>query len=474
MTARVELPVWALVLILLFAAVTFASHFLFPSVRWFLRRRAERVVAELNKRLERPIQPFKLARRTDMIQRVIYDRDVVEAVQARATETGVREDVVFAEAKRYAREIVPSFSATAYFGFATRVAKRLSRFLFDVHFAETRPGSLAAIDPEATVIYVMNHRSNMDYVLVTYLAARRSALSYAVGEWARVWPLTGFIRWMGAFFIRRRSSNGLYRQVLARYVQLSTQAGVPQAMFPEGGLSLSGAPGDPKLGLISYIIEGYSLSGRDMVFVPVAINYDRVLEDRVLVAAGRRGDRRFRASAAEAFMFSLRYLWRRVRGRGHRFGAAAVVAAEPLSLRLMAEADGVPSPEVLARALFDRIRASVPIPLVPLVAHAIRDAADTGAAPDDDAIVAAVGDLVQAIEGQRLFLTFDPAQLDTAVRFELSVLRRRRILAPGPTVAPQGDGPELLAFYARSVAHHLAADSKPAAEGRAPAEFEPT
>ena len=46
-------------LILLFAGVTFASHFLFPSVRWFLRRRLERAVEELNKRLKRPIQPFK-------------------------------------------------------------------------------------------------------------------------------------------------------------------------------------------------------------------------------------------------------------------------------------------------------------------------------------------------------------------------------------------------------------------------------
>ena len=43
----------ALLLILAFAAVTFASHFLFPSVRWFFRRRMERAVARLNERLER-------------------------------------------------------------------------------------------------------------------------------------------------------------------------------------------------------------------------------------------------------------------------------------------------------------------------------------------------------------------------------------------------------------------------------------
>ena len=41
------------------------------------------------------------------------------------------------------------------------------------------------------MVFVMNHRSNMDYVLVSFLAAERVALSYAVGEWARIWPLQG-------------------------------------------------------------------------------------------------------------------------------------------------------------------------------------------------------------------------------------------------------------------------------------------
>ena len=76
MTSTVELPLWFFVLILLFAAVTFASHFLFPSVRWFFRRRLERAVKRLNQRLVRPIEPFKLARRYDMIQRLIYDPEV--------------------------------------------------------------------------------------------------------------------------------------------------------------------------------------------------------------------------------------------------------------------------------------------------------------------------------------------------------------------------------------------------------------
>ncbi|SHJ24544.1 glycerol-3-phosphate acyltransferase [Palleronia salina] len=374
MFGTITLPLWLFWLILLFAAVTFASHFFIPPVRWFLRRRMERAVAELNKRLERPIQPFKLARRHDMIQRLIYDPQVIAAVAHHARETGVREDVAFSEAKRYAREIVPSFSASAYFTFAIRAARFLSRQLFHVRLVRIDNDALAGIDPEATVVFVMNHRSNMDYVLVTYLAAERSALSYAVGEWAQVWPLSRLLRAMGAYFIRRRSRNTLYRRVLARYVQLAIENGVTQAIFPEGGLSLDGRVGDAKLGLLSYIVQGVDLSKRDVVFIPVSLNYDRVIEDRILIEAGRTGNRRFRGSFLTGTAFALRWLWRRVTLRARRFGYAAVSFGRPVSLKELRATD---RGEVTAVAthLMNRIRENVPILPVPMVAAALLDGA---------------------------------------------------------------------------------------------------
>ena len=130
----------------------------------------------------------------------------------------------------------------------------------------------------------MNHRSNMDYVLVAFLAAERTALSYAVGEWARIWPLQQLIRSMGAYFVRRNSNNPIYRRVLERYVHMATEAGVPQAMYPEGGLSRDGRLREPKLGLFDYMLKSFDPKGtHDIVFVPVALNYDRVLEDRTLL-----------------------------------------------------------------------------------------------------------------------------------------------------------------------------------------------
>ena len=111
MTTTISLPLWLFLLIIAFALTAFFSHFLFPSVRWFFRRRMEPVVDRLNRRLERPIQPFKLMERHDMIIRLAHDPKVYEAISDEAQLTGEPETVVMERARRYAREIVPAFSA---------------------------------------------------------------------------------------------------------------------------------------------------------------------------------------------------------------------------------------------------------------------------------------------------------------------------------------------------------------------------
>ncbi len=452
MMQMVELPLWLLILILLFAAVTASTHLLFPSVRWFLRRRAERVVAKLNERLKVPIQPFKLLRRQDMIQRVIYDPDVIRSVQAYAEEEGVREDVAFEKAHIYAREIVPSFSASAYFGFAIRASRWLSKTFFDVRLHRTDVAALDDIPHDATIVFVMNHRSNFDYVLVTYLAASQSALSYAVGEWARVWPLSRLIRAMGAYFIRRRSRNELYRKVLSTYVQRATEAGVTQAVFPEGGLSRNGLIGPPKLGILSYIVEGWRRDGHDVVFVPVALNYDRVVEDRVLVAAHREPDRRFKASAPEAIGFTFRYLRRRLRGKVGRFGVASVTFGRPVSLSAAAAGGESKLVERLAVQLTTDIRTAVPLVTTPCLIVAIY--AEGGSATLE-AIAAKLDEILAGVKDAPANDCVPPDDRE-ALRRELDVLVLRKILKR------EGDAygiaaPVLATYYANSIRHHLSA-----------------
>jgi glycerol-3-phosphate O-acyltransferase len=164
-------------------------------------------------------------------------------------------------------------------------------------------------------------------VLVAFLAAERTALSYAVGEWARIWPLQQLIRAMGAYFVRRNSNSPVYRRVLERYVHMATEAGVAQAMYPEGGLSRDGRLREPKLGLFDYMLKSFDpKGGNDIVFVPVALNYDRVLEDRTLLRALDREARR-RSTwfvLTTTLGFWLGQLGLMLRGRWFRFGYACV------------------------------------------------------------------------------------------------------------------------------------------------------
>jgi glycerol-3-phosphate O-acyltransferase len=441
MFGTVAVPVWLLVLILGFAAVSFATHFLFPSVRWFFRRRAEKALARLNARLDRKIDLFKLAQRSDMVARLAYDQKVVEAAMAHAAETGVPGEVAFEEARRYAREIVPGFSATVYFGFGTRAAKWLSRLLYRVRVGKVDK-ELGRLDPRATVIFVMNHRSNVDYVLVTWLVADRSAISYAVGEWARIWPLSALIRSMGAYFIRRGSRNALYRKVLARYVQMATEEGTTQAIFPEGGLSLDGRVGAAKLGLLSYIVEGWEPGERDVVFVPVGLAYDRVLEDRVLVEAAQAGTRRFRNRPVRVAWHAMRFLWARFRGRTRGFGTAAAGFGAPVSLRAhLAAGESV---ESLGERLMAAISAVVPVLPVPLVAKAVGE----GVASREE-LTERVAALIAQLQAAGAVLKLPPQGLAATVEEGLAPLVRRGLVTDA--LQPVARERALLDFYAGSV-----------------------
>jgi glycerol-3-phosphate O-acyltransferase len=456
MFSLVEIPFWLAALGALLAAIAILDRLLMPSVRWYLRRRFNRAIEKLNDRLQLRIQPFKLTRRKVMIDRLLHDPRVMEAVTEYAREEDVPLEVATEKADEYAREIVPSFSAFTYFGFAIRAAKFLSRAMYRVRVGFVADDAYKEVDPDSTVVFVMNHRSNMDYVLVTYLASERSALSYAVGEWARVWPLQQLIRSLGAYFIRRRSRGSLYRRVLARYVQMATEGGVSQAIFPEGGLSLDGAPKPAKLGLLSYILDGFSAdSTRDVVFIPVGLNYDRVLEDRVLTSVDPEGKRRFnfRLGATSAFM--LNQFWLRLTGRFYRFGYACVSFGRPLSLKAyMKERDGAEITDVIAglgEDLMAKVGEVIPVLPVPLVATVMQDASGPLTQLE---IKARAHDLLGEMSGKAAHIHIPRGDEDYAVEVGLRALVSRHLVSEdGGVFKANPDEQALLGFYANSVAH---------------------
>jgi glycerol-3-phosphate O-acyltransferase len=336
MSGTVALPVWLVAALALLSAWAVLDRLLVPSARWFLRRRVNRVIDELNTRLKLEIPPFHRTKRQVLIDRLLYDPKVVQAVDVFAREQGMPRDVVMARVERYAREIVPAFNAYFYFRVGYWISRRVARLLYRVRLGFSDEAGLATVATDSTVVFLMNHRSNMDYILVAYLAASQTALSYAVGEWARIWPLQTLIRSTGAYFVRRSSGDPLYRRVLERYIHMATAGGVTQAVYPEGGLSRDGRLRSPRLGLLDYMLRGFDPQGeRDLVFIPVGINYDRVLEDRTLLLdirpdASKPGAVR---AGTTTLRFTLRNLGLMLRSRWHRFGYACVNFGTPVSMR---------------------------------------------------------------------------------------------------------------------------------------------
>jgi glycerol-3-phosphate O-acyltransferase len=230
-------------------------------------------------------------------------------------------------------------------------------------------------------------------------------------------------------------------------------------MFPEGGLSLDGRVGAPKLGLLNYILTGFRMDGpRDVVFVPVGLNYDKVFEDQVLTHAATTGYRLFRFRPLSALLVLVKQIWLRVRGRFVRFGYASVSFGTPLSLRdYLASADD-PTTEALGDTLMSRVRDAVPVVPVPLVAYMLLKAAVPISRADLVEACKAAVDQAKA-HGAHVHLPRDSVEF--TADYGLRILKRRKlVIAVGDQYAPSDQGLVLLRYYANSVEHLLDADAE--------------
>jgi glycerol-3-phosphate O-acyltransferase len=340
----ITLPYWIFIVLLVFAGIMVLDRILLPGMRWYLKRRVNRVIEEINTRLDIEIRPIQFTRRQALIDQLVFDEKVLDAIKSYAEEHDMPHAVAQDKARKYAAEIVPAFNAYIYFRVGYWLAKKIARMVYRVRAGFYDNDKIGEIGPNSSVVFVMNHRSNMDYVLISFLVAEKTTLSYAVGEWARIWPLQMLIKAMGAFFVRRNSRNPLYRKVLERYINISTRAGVCQAVFLEGGLTKDGAIREPRLGFLDYMLRDYHpRSDKDIVFIPVGINYDRVIEDRSLVRrlddSAERRSPWFVIKTTTGFIFKNALLSRK--NRWLRFGYASVNFGEPLSAKKYCEENDI-------------------------------------------------------------------------------------------------------------------------------------
>ncbi len=309
------------------------------AVRSRLYRSVREYLDDNRVRLDR----YKFMQKVIIKHELMNDPEVHQGIIDHAREKQAKIRDVQDQVEGYIEEIVPFFNLLSYYKLGYWVANSFLNMIYEVVIDRDNAEKLKKIPPDSVVVFVMNHRSNIDYILVAYMLARQISLSYAVGEWARVWPLEYIFKSFGAYFIRRRYREKLYHLVLEKYVQLISLQGVTQGIFLEGGLSRDGRLRAAKIGILDYIIRIRKNPGfnRELVFVPAAINYDWVLEDRTLIQEWKKGKEKsgFRDHVSTLFrvigkgpLLLAFNLARYASGRLKQHGAASVSFGDPVFL----------------------------------------------------------------------------------------------------------------------------------------------
>ena len=465
----VTIPFGLLVALIGLSALALYRYLIVPAFRQVIARRSARVVREVDSRLQLRLSPFSLTRRRVLADRLANDPAVTREIEAAASERDVPVDKLRKDVARIAYEIVPAFNPYFYFRIGFWAARALLRYMYRVRLGYIDNPALAEVGDDAAVVFFMNHRTNMDYVLVTYMTAQRSTLSYGIGEWARTWPIQPLMRAAGGYFLRRDSRDRLYRRVLERYVQMATEARVPHAMFPEGALSRDGGLQPPKLGLLSYVTRTFDpREGPDIVFIPIGTNYDRVPEERTVIARAtesfvNRGPW-FVIVSAGRFVGYL--LMQGLRGRRQPFGYACANFGTPVSFSAWMRGHWIDWPsldrdsryrwlERFAQELMADVRMLIPVLPIPVICAIIRAAGGESLTHDQlsDRFERALAYARKV--GAHLYLPDDkPSQaLDEA----LTTLLGRRILLRGADGRYRANGKEarLIAYYANSIDQFL-------------------
>ncbi len=176
------------------------------------------------------------------------------------------------------------------------------------------------------LVLVPTHRSYFDFLIVSLLFYANYLVPphIAARENMAFGPVGLAFRLAGAFYLRRSFSDPLYKQVFRAYVAYLVREGFTQEFFIEGGRSRTGKTLSPRLGMLTWDIEAFlECSRRDLFFVPIAITYERLVEESGIVDELEGGGKTKESTLA---LFRARkYLER-------RFGSVHVSFGEPISL----------------------------------------------------------------------------------------------------------------------------------------------
>jgi glycerol-3-phosphate O-acyltransferase len=232
------------------------------------------------------------------------------------------------QADSYIDEIAAKYDHLTI-SWAARGVEWLLRTMYDGIVLDTEGlQQVKNMSRKGPLLLVPCHKSHMDYIILSTVLYRHNipAPHIAAGKNLSFWPMGPFFRSVGAFFIRRSFSGAVvYAKVFAEYLYKLLEEGFNIELFIEGGRSRSGKLLMPKLGLITLLFNAFKEKiCEDMIFVPVFIGYDQVLEETAYLQEITGGQKK--PETISQVLSARRYLKR-------RYGKIYINFHKPFSMR---------------------------------------------------------------------------------------------------------------------------------------------
>ena len=303
------------------------------------------ILAQINRHRQSITGPV-LKSRAELRESILSGEHFQQTLQSHAQTHGMALAEVRMKAAEYLNEIAAAYSPNWILVYSHIVAWLL-RTLFDG--LSMNPEDLAAIKRmslRGPLVFIPSHKSHFDYLLVSYVLYHNDLPCplVAAGKNLSFWPLGPLFRRGGAFFIRRTFRGAvLYSRTFAAYIHKIIEEGYNVEQFIEGGRSRTGKLLLPKLGLLSILLNARKNGAcPDLVFVPVSIGYDRVLEEKSYL-------QEIEGSAKQPENF-----WQVVRARKFlrkRYGKVYLQFGDPISLQDLTARDGRDCAEMTPKEL---------------------------------------------------------------------------------------------------------------------------
>jgi len=275
-------------------------------------------------RAEKVVEGPTLRSAQRVLGEIMADKGVQAAIQDRAKEKrGSLEKAEKDVAKAY-REIAARMNSTLLAALSLVVGVLIRRLFSSV---ETRGlDKVAEYAKRHPLVLVPNHRSYFDFLIVSLLFYNSYLVPphIAARDNMAFGPFGLIFRMAGAFYLRRSFDDPLYKQVFRAYVAYLVREGFTQEFFIEGGRSRTGKTMAPRLGMLSWDLDAFlECSRRDLFFVPIALTYERLVEEGGMVDELEGGEKSKESTLA---------LFRARKYLKKRFGSVHVNFGEPISL----------------------------------------------------------------------------------------------------------------------------------------------